>query len=263
MILSKRVALGGDYLDELDDSIVIRSVDPGVAHESTGTVNRMGGWGSRLTNQHWESRDVTVSFAIDIPKREMARRREVFDAVVAWANRKGWLTTNQMEGKRIWVDKTVIPGGGDMWNWTSEYAITFRTFGVPFWQTKESVEARKDQTSKGSLTIEVGGTAPSTLDVTVENISGAENTNIKIWVGSEDKTLEFKGAKLTASEKLVLEHGTDGRLKVYADKNGTKRNLYSLLRGLDDTYVDPGTVEVGVVSTRAVNLIVLSNARWL
>ena len=71
MILSKRVALGGDYLDELDDSIVIRSVDPGVAHESTGTVNRMGGWGSRLTNQHWESRDVTVSFAIDIPKREL------------------------------------------------------------------------------------------------------------------------------------------------------------------------------------------------
>ena len=263
MILSKRVALGGDYLDELDDSIVIRSVDPGVAHESSGTVNRMGGWGSRLTNQHWESRDVTVSFAIDIPKTDMVRRREVFDTVIAWANRKGWLTTNQMEGKRIWVDKTVIPGGGDMWKWTSEYTLTFRTYGVPFWQTREATEARLDRTSSGSVTIEVGGTAPGTLDVTVENISGAENTNIKVWVGSSDKTLEFKGAKLTAGEKLVIEHGTDGRLKAYADKNGTKRNLYSLLRGLDDTFVDPGTVEVGVSSTRAVNLIVLSNARWL
>ena len=64
MILSKRVALGGVELDELDDSIVIRSVDPGVPHESTGTENRAGGFGSRLTMQHWDSLDVTVAFAI-------------------------------------------------------------------------------------------------------------------------------------------------------------------------------------------------------
>lgn len=263
MILSRRVALGKEYLDELDESIVIRSVDPGQAKETVGTANRMGGWGSRITNQHWDSREMSVSFAIDLPKREMTARREVFDKVIAWANRKGWLTSNQMEGKRIWVDKTDIPGGGDMWEWLNEYTITFRTYGVPFWQSQEPVEARKDKTSKGSVMMDIGGTAPNTLEVRVENISGAENTNVKIWIGSEEKTLELKGAKLADSENLILEHATDGRLKVYAEKNGTKRNLYSLLRGLDDTYVEPGTVEVGVSSTRAVNLIVQNYARWL
>ena len=263
MILSKRVALGKENLDELDESIVIRSVDPGQAKETVGSVSRMGGWGSRMTNQHWDSRDVSVTFAINIYKKEMARRREVFDKVVAWANRKGWLTTNQMDGKRIWVEKTEIPNGGDMWEWLNEYTITFRTFGVPFWQSQEPAEVRKDKMSKGSVIMDVGGTAPNTLEVRVENISGAENTNIKIWVGSEDRALEFKGAKLAASENLVLEHATDGKLKAYAEKNGTKRNLYSLLRGLDDTYVEPGAVEVGVSSTRAVNLIVQSYARWL
>ena len=47
MILSRRVALGGIELDELDESIVIRSFDPGVPHESTGAENRAGGFGSR------------------------------------------------------------------------------------------------------------------------------------------------------------------------------------------------------------------------
>ena len=263
MILSRRVALGKEYLDELDDSIVIRSVDPGQAKETVGTANRMGGFGSRMTNMHWESRDVSVTFAINLPKTELVRRREVFDAVIAWANRKGWLTTNQMEGRRIWVEKTVIPGGGDMWKWLNEYTIAFKTFGVPFWQNREPVEARKDKTSKGSTTIEVGGTAPNTLEITVENISGAVNTNIKIWIGNENNVLELKGSNLAANENLILEHGPDGRLKIHADKNGETRSLYSILRGLDDTYVNPGTVEVGVISTRAVNLIVQNYARWL
>ena len=262
MILSRRVALGGVYLDELHDAIVIRSVDPGVPHESVSTTNRMGGWGSRLTAQHWESLDVTVSFAIDLPKRMLAERREIFDTVIAWATGKGWLTTNQMDGKRIWVDKVVIPGGGDMWKWTSEYTITFRALGVPFWQSREATEVRKDRTADGEVTIDIGGTAPGVLELTFENISGAQNNNVKFIVG--DQTLELKGANLVANENLVLDHRTDGRLRITAQKNGTSRNLYPLLRGADDAFVNPGTtVTVHVTASRSGNLIVRHYARWL
>lgn len=52
MILSRRVSLGGKQLDEIDEMIVIRKVDPGVAHEAVQAVNRMGGFGQRMTNQH-------------------------------------------------------------------------------------------------------------------------------------------------------------------------------------------------------------------
>ena len=39
MILSKRAALNGVQLDELFPEIVIRSVDPGVPHETVSAVN--------------------------------------------------------------------------------------------------------------------------------------------------------------------------------------------------------------------------------
>ena len=83
MILSKRVALGGVQLDELHDAIVIRSIDPGVPKESISAVSRMGGWGQRMTGQHWDTLEVSVTYAIDIPKREMILRRQVFEAVTA------------------------------------------------------------------------------------------------------------------------------------------------------------------------------------
>ena len=76
MILSRRVALGGVQLDQQDASIVIRSIDTGVPHESLDAVNRMGGAGQRLTSQHWETLDVSVRVAIDVPKKNLSKRRE-------------------------------------------------------------------------------------------------------------------------------------------------------------------------------------------
>ena len=257
MILSRRVALGGEYLDELDESIVIRSVDPGVPHEASGTADRMGGWGSRLTNQHWQSLDVSVAFAIDLPKTRIADRRAVFDSVIAWANRKGWLTTNEMEGRRLYVDKVVIPGGGDMREWTNEYTITFRALGVPFWRDRTAVEARKNKVTKGSLTIDVGGTAPGVLDLSFENVSGKQINDVTFTVDGND--LILKGVNLGAGETLDFYHGPDDRVRIRAGS----RNVYSLLRGANDSYVQPGTtVTVAVSATRAGNLVAKSYARW-
>ena len=114
MILSRRVSLGSAQLDEIDNAVIIRSIDPGVSHESVSSVNRMGGFGQRMTMQHWETLEVSVTFAIDINKRELERRREVFDAVMAWAKTKGWLRTTSQPGKRMRVDKVVLPSAGEL-----------------------------------------------------------------------------------------------------------------------------------------------------
>lgn len=258
MNLSRRVRLGSTFLDELDNSIVIRGVDPGVPHEAVGTADRMGGWGSRMTNQHWQSLDVSVSFAIDIPKTDMIRRREVFDKVIAWAKPRQWLRTNQMDGRRLYVDKIVYPTGGDMREWMNEYTLTFRAYSVPFWQDETAVEVRKNRISSGSVQIDIGGTAPGVLDLTFENASGATNTNVKFTV--DGKVLELRGVNLAASETLQVYHTNDGFLRARAGS----RNVYSLLRGADDAYVQPGTtVTVEVSATRAGNLVVQNFARWL
>ena len=134
MILSKRVALGGVQLDELHERIVILAVDPGVPNETIQATPRMGGVGQRMTSQHWNQLDVSVTYGIDVPKTNMALRREIFDAVNTWALRRGWLTTNEMPNRRMYVEKVVVPGSGDLWKWTAQFTVVFRAYNVPFWQ---------------------------------------------------------------------------------------------------------------------------------
>lgn len=258
MILSKRVALGGVQLDEVNSKIIIRGINTGVPHEDLQAVNRMGGWGQRITMQHWNSLDVAVTFAIDVPKRELQLRRTIWEDVVTWALRAGWLTVNYMPERRLYVDKVILPGSGDLWAWRDDFTITFRAYSVPFWQDETAVEVRKNRISSGSVQIDIGGTAPGVLDLTFENASGATNTNVKFTV--DGKALELRGVNLAASETLQVYHTNDGFLRARAGS----RNVYSLLRGADDAYVQPGTtVTVEVSATRAGNLVVQNFARWL
>lgn len=262
MRLSRRVSLANVQLDELDESIVIRSVDVGVPHEDVGSADRMGGFGSRMTNQHWQSLDASVTFAINIQKNEMVRRREVFDMINAWAKPKKWLRTNQMEGRRLYVDKIVYSGGGDMRDWLREYTITFRAYSVPFWQDEIQVEAQKKKISKGNVQIEIGGTAPGVLDISFENVSGKQINDVTFTVGTQ--TLQLKGVNLAANETLNMSHTNEGVLRVRAVNGDNSRNVYSLLRGADDAYVEAGTaVTVAVEATRAGNITVRNTARWL
>lgn len=258
MILSRRVKYLGTQLDELDESIVIRRLDPGVPNESFQTTDRMGGWGSRVTGQHWNQLEATVVFAIDIPKEEMIRRREVFDKVVAWANRKGWLDFSTLDDRRLWIDKVVIPGGGDMREWTNEYTIVFRACNVPFWETITPTTVTKNLTS-GSVDIDVGGTAPGVLNINFRNISGKTITNFSVSAGGNE--LKLDGVNITASETLTITHpaASGGLLRIYSGS----RNVYSLRTGADNLVVSPGKVTVNVSATRAGTLTVSNNARWL
>ncbi len=257
MILSKRVALGGVQLDELHDAIVIRSIDPGVTKESVSAVTRMGGFGQRMTGQHWDTLEVSVSYAIDIPKREMALRRQIFDAVNAWALKKGWLTVNWLENRRFYVDKVVLPGSGDMWAWTDEFTITFRAYNVPFWQDALPAQVSSGTAASGSVTVQVGGNVQSVLDVTFQNRSGMTINNF--WVQANGNRITLSSLGLGGSSALTINHGTDGLLRI---KIGST-SVYQKYTGADDLFVNPGNVGVTFTADRAGTLTVQSYGRWV
>lgn len=257
MILSKRVALGGVQLDELHDAIVIRSIDPGVTKESVSAVTRMGGFGQRMTGQHWDTLEVSVSYAIDIPKREMALRRQIFDAVNAWALKKGWLTVNWLENRRFYVDKVVLPGSGDMWAWTDEFTITFRAYNVPFWQDALPAQVSSGTAASGSVTVQVGGNVQSVLDVTFQNRSGM--TINSFWVQANGNRITLSSLGLGGSSALTINHGTDGLLRI---KIGST-SVYQKYTGADDLFVNPGNVGVTFAADRAGTLTVQSYGRWV
>ena len=256
MILSRRAALDGVQLDEVHQKVVIRSIDPGISKQNITAVDRMGGAGQRVTGEHWSTIDATVTFAINVPKREMELRRQIFDAVISWAMGGKWLTFNNMPDRRLYVDKVVLPSSGDLWNWQAEYTITFRAYNVPFWQQAEPVVVKKANITKGSVVIDVGGTAESVLDITFKNISGKEITNFKVTV--DGKALTLNGVKLGGTETLKITHGTDGLLKITAGN----RNVYAIYTGDDDLTVKPGKRTVTIEATRAGELTLTSYGRF-
>ncbi len=257
MILSKRAALGGVQLDELHESIVIQRVDPGTPQRNISAVAMMGGAGQRITGDHWETLDIIVEFGINLPKRQMELRRQVFEMVTAWALRGGWLTVNWMPNRRVWVDRVELPNGGDMWEWTNTYTITFRAYSVPFWQDEMPAQTVHQLITSGSVSIEVGGNVQSVLDVSFQNRSGMTINNFRVSAGGN--TLILSSLGLGGSETLNISHGTDGLLRITAGG----RSVLDRRTGADDLYVLPGTNAVTIQSDRAGTLTVRSYGRYV
>ena len=257
MILSKRAALGGVQLDELHEAIVIQRIDPGTTQKNISAVSMMGGAGQRITGEHWETLDVVIEFGINLPKREMELRRQIFDMVAAWALRGGWLTVNWMPNRRVWVDRVELPNGGDMWEWTNTYSLTLRAYSVPFWQDETPVTVSHPQITNGSVNIEVGGNVQSVLDLEFRNISGMTINNLRVSAGGN--TLVLSSLGLGGSETLMISHGTDGLLRITAGG----RSVLDRRTGSDDLYVMPGTNTVTIQADRAGALTVRSYGRYV
>ena len=263
MILSRRVALGGVQLDEIHERIVIRSVDTSVPHEDVQAVNRMGGWGQRMTGNHWETLEVTVNAAIDVPKTNLALRREIFEAITAWAMRKGWLTVSYLPERRLYVDKVVVPSSGDLWQWTNEFPITFRAYNVPFWQDTNQGTLTVNSITKGDRTIEVTGQMPTVLNVTLENISGQNIAMANVTAGKSKILLS--GLTFGGGSTLTISHGNDDLLRVKVKTGDTSSSVYAKLQAgsTDLLQVNPGTVTVGIECSRAVKATVSWYGRYV
>ena len=256
MKLSRRIALGGQQLDEVDEAVVIRSIDIGTTRETVQTVAMMGGSGQRVTGRHWDTIDVSVSYAINIPKKQLAERRAVFDAVNAWAMAKGWLTVNYMTGRRLYVDNVTLPSSADLWGWTEEFTIVFRAYAVPFWQDATATVSTGE-------TITVPGMVKTVCDAELTNESGDTVDSLTLTVG--DSSFYFEELGLEDDEVLRISHGNDGILMIQI-VNGPvfSRSAMDSRTGEsdDDLYVEPGTNAI-TVSAEGVTWSVSCCGRYL
>lgn len=247
MILSRRAALNAIQLDQQDDSIVIRGTDPGKPNETLQSETKMGGSGQRPTFQHFDTLDATVTYAIDIYKRNLSDRREVFDKVNAWALKKGWLTMNCMDGKRLYVDKVIVPGSGDLWNWTADFTITFRAYSVPFWQDATATTKAIVLADEGSGTITVPGTADTVCNAEIVNAGNSEIDTMSVKTGTSQ--MSFSSLGLAAGETLEIKHGNNGLMTVrIKNTSNVYRNARSKWTGgnADDLYVSPGSRQITI-----------------
>ena len=263
MQLSRRVSLNDVQLDEIDDRIIVAGVEEDAARLNYAAVSRFGAPGQRITTRHRDTLDVTVKFAMRITKRDLAARSELFEKVAGWAMGGGWLKLNFKPNRRLWVVCVALPSAGDLAKWDTEYEITFRAYGVPYWQQVTPVSQTVASTKSLSRIMEIAGTAESVLDVTFTNISGMEISTLTVETAGS--RFDFKSLGLKADESLVIDHSEEGLLRIrIKSAAGAWRSAMAkrTTDSADELVVSPGTATVTLTAQRAGRVVLSCYGRY-
>lgn len=263
MKLSRRVRIGsgesGEYLDEIHEAVVVQGFDPGTPQETLSTATRMGGFGQRITGQHWDTLESSVSFGINVPKKNLKLRAQIFNAVRKWALKAegSYIYATQMPGKRLYVDRVTVPSAGDLFEWTNSYEIIFRAYSIPFWQDSSQTAVTVKTITRGSAKIEIPGDVQTIIGLTFKNKSGKVINNFSADVNG--LTMSFENLGLPGSGELEIKHTATGRLRILM--NG--KSVLGKRVGADDFYVNPGWATVTIDSERAGSLEIRTVGRYL
>ena len=266
MQLRHRVALDGVQLDEVDSRIMIQRIETGDGKENITTVSLMDGNGSRVTNMHRESIDITVKFCIRLKKRSMEEREEVLEKANAWALGGGWLTASTKSNRRIRVFRAQAAGAGDPWEWTKVYAIAFRACGVPYWQESNPVQVVRQNTSSETMQLVVNGSEKSVLEASFRNTSGSTCNTLSINTG--ESLMDFEDLGLADGETLEIDHEDTGkrcdlRLRI-KNASGVYRSARAMRKtnSSNELTVLPGTHNIVFAAQRAGTITVISRGRF-
>lgn len=273
MILKRRVALNGVELDEVDERIVISSVEPADGIEEISPANSAAGFGQRITGYRRNSVDIVVVFRILQRGHSVdgqQARSEVLEAVNAWAaaaapERGGaYLTVNYKPGRRLHVVLAQAPGEGSLWDWSKDFQLTFRAYAIPYWENlTASVEGIGSGGASGSGTIQVGGSATAQADILLKNISSSTIYYAQVTIGG--KTMTFNSLGLYGGDALIVDHDENGLVRIRIERGGN----YSSAMGkrsagsADDFTVAPGSRGVSYAADYACVMEVSWRDRYL
>ncbi len=252
MRLKRRVSLDWAELDEIDPAILIQGVEPAAGKETVNSVSLWGGTGSRITGEHRDFLDVVVKFSLDIKRDRYRERSEIFDRVMAWAARGGWLRLSQKPDRKLRVYAAQLPSEGDPLEWTNRYSITFRANGVPYWQ-RETPNGLilTGGTAEGILS--VPGSRETVLDFTFHNGGSTSVTALTVTAGTTSLTLA--DLALAPGETLTVDHEDTGRRCVLRIRitgtGGAVRSAYACRTpgSSDELTVAPGLRTLSLAAT--------------
>jgi len=267
MQLTRRVALNGQQLDAVDSRIVISSVEPQDGRENITAADTAAGFGQRITGRRRSTLDIIVKFRI-LEKghsvRGLQERESVLEAVNGWAYSGGWLTLGYKPGRQICVIPVQLPGEGDLRDYTKEFQITFRAYGVPYWQQDEPNTLRVQSVSSLSRNFGAAGNQDSVADVVFTNTSGNTINTFSITIGPS--SMSFTSLGLAAGEALEIDHTDDGKsstLRIRIKNTaGVYRSAMAKRTGSDDLVVNPGTNAVTMSAARVGTLLIRCAGRF-
>jgi hypothetical protein len=263
MICARRVALNNTQLDQVDNSIVIRSVEPADGKESITAVPMASGCGQRVTARRRDTMDIVVRFAIHIRRNDLAGRATALEKVNAWAaiaSDGAWLTVNYKTGRRLWVVLAQAPGEGSLWDYNKEFQITFRAYAVPYWEDSTATTVTSDVDDYDDMTITVPGNAETVVEIALTNKS--ESTINALTITVDGKSMTFASLGLESNATLTLDHVQTGRQYYFRARIGTT-SVMAKRSGVDDFKVNPGNRIVIFSADQDAQAVVSVKGRYL
>ena len=263
MILSRRVELEGEQLDELDERIVITGIDEAAGKDNITAVASAGGDGQRITQKRRDSLDITVKFRLLIHKDDLQARSVLLEDINGWAVNGGWLKIGYRKRRRIMVTLAQAAAPADLWQWTNEFSIVFRAYSQPYWESTILTEVVSESISDGNMFIEVPGRIQTPLMFKAKNISGQTINSISVTVDGKKISLSELG--LQADKSLTFDYLQTDRLYVPQARIGTTQVRKALTSdSVDEIMLQPGsTTRVYVKTSRAVQMTLWCRGRYL
>ena len=259
MQLSRRIALNGAQLDELDERILISEVYEMPTDRSSTTADVYDGtldsMGSRVTGRQRKSKKVRCKFRIRLKKPYMDARAEILDKVNGWAMDGGTLKIGARPDQKMAVRCQQEVEVGDLRDWTREYTLIFEANEKPYWENVTADTAKSRTAATGSASLEVGGTLPNVLDLEISNESGKKIDHIKVTAGKYK--FEFNELGMAAGEKLIVDHTEKQEIRIRLRSSaGVYRSVLAsrTVKSDDELRVKPGAVTVSYEADRAVVL---------
>lgn len=236
------VWLNGRGLQDIDDSIIITDVQEQSPRLSASAFANARYPGQRLTRLTRQTLTVTVRFLIR--EYDVARRKRIADAVTAWAEGGGRLTTSDRMSQMLEVVCTDAPYAPSALKWTGEVSVGFTAYGTPYWQDEHPVARTVSLLASTPTAIELAptGTAPYCfLTFDAENRGSGPVTTLTISTEASAFTLTDP-ALIPAGETLSLRYDAGGLLSIRA---GDKTMLGARTGdSSDDLLLTPGRMNV-------------------
>lgn len=199
--------LNGISLSSLDEALCVldvKELSPKMRISALSTQPD----GRRILRSARESLSIEITFAIH---REDPRiRRNVQQAVHAWAEKGGVFTVSDRPGQQLRMQCAALPEMASQ-DWTAPLTLTLVSVDSPYWEDVSPAGA----TGSGAMTLDVPGTAGSTpVSVLILNDTAQTVTRLNLHGGSTRMT--FDDLNFTPGSMFILDEA-DGILLAEVD----------------------------------------------
>ena len=256
MISRYEVMLDGVPLSSMHDELMILDIQHTPAQRQANVARKAKGNGGYVSGIYQQQTTVSVLFELHV--YDIRERQRVCDEIATAAINCKILQTSDRPGKRLHVICDQPPAIESAQQWTSQIAMTFSAYSIPFWEESVPASIALSGTSKTGSFFVPGNAGETFVDVEVTAPSGI--SSLTISVGST--TIALTGLSVAAGGVVKMTHDENGILSI---KNGNTSLLsHRTAASSDDLLVISGKQNnVSISANKAVSCNFKARGVWL